>query len=112
MTRPSDRRNYRRVQAPVLVRPVGVLSKPDPRQVRDISLGGLRVYSDDEARPGERLEMELIFPHEDTAIFLVEVVWVEELPAGSPARFDVGLRYVDVRPEDLERIGRVLDNHL
>jgi len=36
-------------------------------------------------------------------------VWVDALPEGSPARFDVGLRFVDGSAADLDRIRRVLD---
>jgi hypothetical protein len=106
--RGADRRRYRRVNAPILVRPVGPLAGGDPRRVRDISMGGLRSYSDDEHRPGTRLELELIFRDGGSAVILAEVVWVEPLPAGGPARFDVGLRFVDAEPEDLEQIQKVL----
>jgi hypothetical protein len=88
----------------MLVRPVGPLARGMPRELVDNSLGGLRAYSDDEQRPGARLELELLFPGGGTAVFLAEVVWVETLPAGSPARFDVGLRFLDADPDDLERI--------
>ncbi len=107
MTDP-DRRRYRRVKAPILIRPVGPLGQRASRQVGDISLGGLRAFSDDKHKPGERFELELFMPDGGSATVVAEVVWVQVLPAGSPARFDVGLRYVDVDPEDLQRIARVL----
>ena len=103
-----DRRQYRRARAPIYVRPVGALAYAVKRQVNDISLGGLRAYSDEAQKPGTRLEMELFFSDVDSVTVLAEVVWVEVLPEGSPARFDVGLRFVDARPEDLDRIAQVL----
>jgi c-di-GMP-binding flagellar brake protein YcgR len=103
-----DRRRYRRARAPIYVRPVGARAYAVKRQVNDISLGGLRAYSDEGVKPGTRLEMELFFSDGDSATVLAEVVWVEALPEGAPARFDVGLRYVQARPEDLERIAQVL----
>jgi hypothetical protein len=103
-----ERRRYRRVQAPIFVRPVSALAYRAPRKVNDISLGGLRAFSDDKHKPGTRLELELFFSDGASATVLAEVVWVEPLPEGSPARFDVGLRYVDARSEDLERIAKLL----
>lgn len=105
-----DRRRYRRARAPIYVRPVGALAYAVKRQVNDISLGGLRAYSDEGQKPGTRLEMELFFSDGGSATVLAEVVWVEALPEGSPARFDIGLRCVDARPEDLDRIAQVLED--
>jgi hypothetical protein len=105
---PDDRRRYRRARAPLLARPVGPLARTEPRPIIDISMGGLRAYSDEPQRPGSRLEMELFFADQGSAVFLAEVVWIEPLPVGAPARFDVGLRFVDADPEDLERIATLL----
>ncbi len=103
-----ERRRYRRLQAPILIRPVSPLARRVKPNVSDVSLGGLRAYSDEEQKPGQRLELELLLPDGASATVLVEVVWVMALPEGAPARYDVGLRFVDVRPEDLGRIARVL----
>jgi hypothetical protein len=104
----SERRSYSRVQAHVAVRPVSVLARAVPRRVNDVSLGGLRCYSDDDRRPGERLELELFFPDGQNAVVLAEVIWIDVLPAGSPARFDIGLRYLDCSPESLALIERAV----
>jgi c-di-GMP-binding flagellar brake protein YcgR len=110
MTNPPghERRRYRRLKAPILIRPVSALASRVRQQVNDISLGGLRAYSDENQRPGARLELELLLPDDTSATVLAEVVWVTSLPEGAPARFDVGLRFVDARPDDLERIVRML----
>jgi PilZ domain len=105
---PSDRRLFRRVQADVLVRPVSFLARAVKRRVQDLSVGGLRIYSDEKHRPGSRLELELFFRDETSATFLAEVVWVTDLPEGAPALHDVGLRFVDVRPGDLARVHEAL----
>jgi hypothetical protein len=105
----DDRRRYRRVKAPILVRPPGALARAVPERVNDISPGGLRSYSDDAHAPGTRLELELLFPDGGSATVLAEVVWMEKIPSGAPAKFDLGLRFVDAEPEDLERIARVLE---
>ena len=111
MTERVDRRQFRRMKAAVLARPVGALAHGRPhRPVNDISLGGLRVFADDAHVQGERIEMEVLFGEGDSATFVAEVAWVEELPKGAPARFDVGLRYLDVAASDLDRLAKVLGN--
>ena len=105
---PLDRRRYRRIAAPISVRPVSFLAHSIARRVEDASLGGLRAYSDEERRTGERLELELFFPDSTGATVLAEVVWVEPLPGGQPARYDVGVRFIDASSVDQERIARAL----
>lgn len=103
----DDRRRYHRVQAPAFVRRAGFFAGAT-RRVNDISTGGLRMFSDDEHRPGTRLEFELFLPGAQSVEFMAEVVWLERLSADAPARFDVGFKYLDVDRADLERISRVL----
>jgi hypothetical protein len=38
------------------------------------------------------------------------VVWAEALPFDAPARFEMGLRFVEVDPDDLGRIAGVLED--
>jgi hypothetical protein len=104
----SDRRRFHRAGVPVLVRPVGPLARLVQYQIKDVGLGGLRCYSDEEHPPGRRLEIEIALPQGGSAVALVEVVWDEVLPEGSPARHDVGLRFVAAAPEDMERIAGLL----
>lgn len=107
----SDRRRFLRAGVPILVRPVGPLARLVRYQVQDLGLGGLRCYSDEQHAPGKRLEIEIAFPEGGSAVALVEVVWDEALPDGAPARHDVGLRFVDARPEDRDRIAALLAAH-
>jgi len=101
----NERRRFRRIRAPILVRPAGrVGSGKLLPSVGDIGAGGLRAYSDEEQPVGTRLEIDLLFPQGEPARVLAEVAWVQPLPAGSPARYDVGLRFIQIRPEDLARI--------
>jgi hypothetical protein len=102
------RRHFRRVDVPITVRPVSILARAVPRRVNDVSLGGLRAFSDERYVVGKRLELELAFQDGESATVLAEVVWIEALPTGSPALFDVGMRYVDASPEDMDRLQRAL----
>jgi hypothetical protein len=103
-----DRRRYRRVRAPILARPAGLLAQVAARKVNDISLGGIRTYADDPLPVGRRLEIELLFEGGASATVLVEVAWVESLGPEAPARHEMGLRLVDAPRADLERIAAAL----
>ncbi|TMA18333.1 MAG: hypothetical protein E6J84_06055 [Deltaproteobacteria bacterium] len=59
---------------------------------------------------GDRLELELFLPDQSEVVCTVEVVWVEELPEGSPARYDVGVKFVTISPGDRERLSTVLQS--
>jgi hypothetical protein len=73
-----------------------------------MSLGGARVYSDDRLKLGRRLRLELMAGPDSTVQVLARVVWVDELEAGSPARYDVGLEFLDVPEEMTSRLAGIL----
>lgn len=99
----QERRRYPRLRAPVYCRPVGPLAATGGQPI-DLGLGGVRVYSDDPMEPGRRLEVELRLPDESTLTLLTEVAWVQELPEGDAASYDVGLQFLDLTPEDVEAL--------
>ena len=103
-----DRRQFRRFDASIFVRPVSILARAVPRRAHDVSLGGLCTYSDEPYRIGARLELELHLQGLGQAVVLAEVVWIQAAPAGALARYDVGLRYVDANELDLALIRRAL----
>jgi c-di-GMP-binding flagellar brake protein YcgR len=102
-----DRREFPRVNAPVFCRPLG---KPffKRRRATDISLGGVRIFADEAPASGDRLELELFLPDSGELVCTVEVVWVDDLPEGSPARYDVGVKFVRISPADRQRLSAVL----
>ena len=105
----DDRRQYPRLEAPVLCRPAGLLLRLlQPRQAIDISLGGMRIFSDDPVKLGSLLELDLFLPDQTTVTAKAEVVWVEELPPGAPALYDVGLRFTELAEGDKARLAQVL----
>jgi c-di-GMP-binding flagellar brake protein YcgR len=106
---PSDRRKYRRIRVPLYCRPAGVQFLARQREPVDISLGGVRIYSDEALRIGELLKMEFFLPDVPPVTYTGEVVWVEELTgAEAPARFDVGLKFIQLEPDALKLLLRVL----
>jgi hypothetical protein len=69
----------------------------------------LRVYTDEEAEPGARCRLEIFLPDGSSVVCRTEVAWVERLPAGGPARFDVGLRLTAIHPLDRARLAGVVE---
>jgi len=78
------------------------------REPVDVSLGGVRIYSDDELKVGELLKMEFFLPNVKPVTYTGEVVWIERLPDGGPAKFDVGLKFIQLEPAAAELLLKVL----
>jgi hypothetical protein len=107
MNSAKDIRAWPRLNRPVLCRPrrLGLLRSPP---AGDMGLSGVRIYSDDKRKVGEQLEIELLLPDDSSLTAAVVVAWVEALEGEAPALYDVGLRFLELRREDRERLGRVL----
>ena len=111
LNRDADRRQYRRVQAPVYCRPMGKpLFGREKTKAIDISAGGLRIYTDDEMKRGDRLELELFLPDGSSIVTAVEIVWVDHLDSNAPARYDMGLKFIDPESGALEKLAGVLES--
>jgi hypothetical protein len=104
----DERRRDRRIQAPVYCRPAGVTLLARHGQPVDLSLGGVRVYSDDKYRVGELVKLEFFVAGSPPVTYTAQVVWLDSLPSGDAARFDVGLKFVDLSPEALQFITGIL----
>ena len=105
----DDRRKYRRIRAALYCRPAGVEFLARQREPVDVSLGGVRIYSDDELRVGKLLKMEFFLADVPPVTYTAEVVWIERLPAAAPARFDVGLKFIQLEPDALKLLTKVLE---
>ena len=103
----DDRRRFPRLKAPVFCRPAG-LRFHDAGQTVDIGLGGARVFADEQVPVGTHFELELLLPDASTIVCKAVVAWIDLLPAGSPASFDLGLRFTDVSEADQRRLASVL----
>ena len=100
---------YPRLQAPVYFTKLGGLGVFRRRRRRfDPALGGVRVYTDEEPEEGSELQIEIFLPDDTTVTCKVSVARVELLPPGSPASYDVGLRFIAIHPHDRERLSAVL----
>jgi hypothetical protein len=78
------------------------------REPIDVSLGGVRIYSDEVMRVGEFLKMEFFLPDVEPVTYTAEVVWIDPLTEGGPAKFDVGLKFIQLEPGAMELLLKVL----
>jgi Tfp pilus assembly protein PilZ len=105
----SERRQFKRLHAPVLCRPLGAaLVSQNEREVQDISVGGVRVFTDDAHKVGEHLELELFLPEGEAVTLDTQIMWIDALGADAPAKFEIGLRFIDLSPADRLRLEAVL----
>lgn len=108
--RPSaDRRRFPRLLAQVYYRPAGPEFLHHRRAARNVSLGGMRVYSDDELSIGTPVEIELLIDEQTTARCWARIAWIERLGEDAGAVYDIGLEFTDMTEEDRSRLSRVLD---
>jgi c-di-GMP-binding flagellar brake protein YcgR len=104
----KERRRFPRLAAPVYYR---VAKSDDLRQrVSDISVGGVRVYSDERYEVGQKLELELFFPNDVSGKSIARVVWIKELPPGSGAVYDVGLEFLEIPEKAIKEFLAVFKN--
>jgi len=104
-----DRRQHPRFKAPIYCYPVDLASPHE--QAVDIGLGGTRIHSDEPLRPGEQLDVELLLPDGSRMAFAARVAWQAPLPDEAPARYDVGLQFLEVPPNVLQYLTRVLEQY-
>jgi len=79
------------------------------RNTQDISIGGMRVYTDEDFPVGSRLDLDVLITDQEPVRCWATVVWRAELPDGGPAKFDIGLKFTDLAPSDIQRLAGVLD---
>jgi hypothetical protein len=75
---------------------------------RDVSLGGMRVFSDEAIAVGSRLELDVMLPDDSVVRCWAAVVWADELAPDANAKFEIGLRFTDMAEPDIQRLASVL----
>lgn len=104
----ENRRRFPRVQAPIYFQTPRI--RDEQRPVLDVSLGGLRVFSDDPFEVGERIQLELLLPPNGREVSaLTRVAWVKRLPEGSPAVYDIGFELLIVDGDGMKHLGTALE---
>jgi hypothetical protein len=89
-----DKRRYPRLKARVLYKPAKLIGQK--RQVPDISLGGMRIFSFKFHPVGATLHIELSLPSGQTAVAVTRVVWVDAYPKDSEAPYELGLEFIQI----------------
>ena len=104
-----DRRRFRRLDVPICYRGARLLG---PRQTaRDVSLGGLKIATDDALKVGKRIEIELFLADELRVTCTVRVAWIREAGPGGIARYDAGLEFVGLDEPHAHLLERYLEAH-
>jgi Tfp pilus assembly protein PilZ len=105
----DDRRRFPRLNVPVLYRPARLLGSHKP--ARDVSRGGIKVFTDDELSLGTRLEIELFLPSGDSLTVDVRVAWLRPASAADGARFEAGLEFLSMDQARLDILERCIAAH-
>ncbi len=104
----SDKRRYPRVKARVLYTQPRYYGPPrilgQKREISDISPGGARIFCDEPLKKGKAVQIELELPSGKTVNATARVVWIDLLPPGSGARYDVGLEFLVISNDVFEEL--------
>ena len=103
----DERRRFPRLKVPVLFR--SAKKEESTRPAHNLGLGGVRIYSNKYLKKGKHIEIELCFPEGNSIVATARVVWTNVLPAGSDATFDVGLEFIDLPPDSMDELKKVLE---
>jgi len=79
-------------------------------QTSNISLAGVRIYSNKPLKKGQALEIELLLPSGNAMKAIVRVVWISALPPGSEALYDVGLEFLNIADDVIPKLQFVLED--
>ncbi len=101
------RRRYPRLKTPVFYRPSSTFGIS--HQASNLSLGGVRIYSNKPLKENELLDIELALPDGKAISATTRVVWIKALPPGSTALYDVGLEFIHISPEALQELKSYLE---
>jgi len=102
-----NRRRFPRVRAPVFYRPASTFGIS--RKATNLSLLGVRVYSNKPFKEAQALEIELLLPSGQSVKAIVRVVWIKALPPGSDALYDVGLEFIKLPIDAVDKLKSVLE---
>jgi len=102
----TERRRFPRVIAPVFYRAPRIVSPK--RHVSDLSLGGVRIYSDEWLAVGGHLELEFYLPDGTTVEARAKVAWLKEMPEEAEAIYDVGMEFVELSKDATKKLKTVL----
>lgn len=103
----DDRRKFPRLRRPVFFRMPSFFDRWSA--VRDVGLGGCRIFTDQKLKIGSPLVLEILLPDGTTVESRAAVVWTSRLPEGGPAGYEVGLSFQRMSEGGSDRLKDYLD---
>jgi len=104
----DDRRRFPRLDVPLYYRPARLFGPRQP--ARDVSRGGIKVFTDERLELGRRLEIELFLPDGSSLTIDVRVAWLREL-SDADAQFEAGLEFLAMDEERVRLLERCITDH-
>jgi hypothetical protein len=101
------KRQHPRVKANVQYRPTKLIGRK--HLAPNISLGGIRIFSNTHFKKGETVNIELSFPDGRRTIVLTKVAWVDSYPKDSDSVYEFGLKFIHVPTQSLDMLKLELD---
>lgn len=101
---PIDRRRFRRLLAPSVFRPAQATLFRQGPTATEAQLVGVWVLADEALTRGELLQLEVFVAAELSVTCTIEVAWLEELPRGAGAKFEIGLRFLGADKALVDRL--------
>jgi c-di-GMP-binding flagellar brake protein YcgR len=94
-----------------------VATPPSDGYLKDLSVSGARVGLDDQygqfsrkTLAGLRTKLNITLPEGDTLQLLCVVCWAKPAGATESSEFEIGLKFVDIEPWQLEKIQQFLSS--
>jgi len=114
----DERRQFVRLNfsVDVIYHKVPPVEKEKLSLAKNISTGGICLIVYEELREQDALDLEIYLPEDKTAIQAKgRVIWVKEFIIGDISkgkRYDVGIDFLEINKNDLERINKYVFSHL
>ena len=102
------KRRHPRAKANVHYRPTKVIGQK--HLVPNISLGGMRIFSNTHFKKGETANIELSFSDGQKTIVLARVAWVDAYPKDSDFIYEFGLEFIHVPEHIMDKLKLELEN--
>jgi hypothetical protein len=104
----NKRRLFPRFKIPAYFRPAHPFGQK--QEIQDIGLGGMRVYGNRPLRLGKEMDIKLFLPNGKTMDARARISWVNTLPPGSDALYDIGYEFIELPPETHQELKSLLED--
>jgi len=114
----DERRKFVRLDrlVDIVYRKHQTLEKEKLTLSRNISIGGICLVVYEKLKESQLLELDLCIPEEKIPIkALGKVVWVHEYIIGNVSkdrRYDVGIEFIEISDEDVNKVNKYVFSHL